>query len=173
VNTTTSTLNNLSFFSRIRRNHGLEHATLHVLSEAHPRQSMAGYSDWRGFWILGEVSLEDVHAAVQTAHERLQNGESNLVLHANCGTNYVVSGTLAGIGAVLALFGVGPRKRDWLERLPLAASLATMALIIAQPLGYLVQARLTTSPDIGDMQVVEILAERRGVLPAYRVLTRG
>ena len=173
MTTTTSTLNNLSFFSRIRRNHGLEHATLHVLSERHPRRSMAGYSDWRGFWILGEISLEDLHSAVETARQRLQNGESDLVIHANCGTNYVVSGTLAGVGALMALFGVGPRKRDWLERLPLAASLATMALIVAQPLGFIVQSRLTTSPEIGDMQVVEIQAGQRGMLPAYRIFTRG
>jgi hypothetical protein len=172
VNTTTSTLNNLSFFSRIRRNHGLEHATLHVLSERLSRRSMAGYSDWRGFWIMGDVSLEDVYAAVKTARERLQQGEKDLVVHPNCGTNYVVSGTLAGIGALMALFGVGSRKRDWLERIPLAASLATVALILAQPLGFLVQSRLTTSPEIGNMQVVEILPERRGPMPAYRVLTR-
>lgn len=172
MNTTTSTLNNLSFFSRIRRNHGLEHATLHVLSERLSRRSMAGYSDWRGFWIMGDVSLEDVYAAVKTARERLQQGEKDLVVHPNCGTNYVVSGTLAGIGALMALFGVGSRKRDWLERIPLAASLATVALILAQPLGFLVQSRLTTSPEIGNMQVVEILPERRGPMPAYRVLTR-
>lgn len=133
---------------------------------------MAGYSDWRGFWIMGDVSLEDVSAAVKDAQERLQKGEKELVLHANCGTNYVVSGTLAGIGALMALSGVGSRKRDWLERVPLAASLATLALIIAQPLGFVVQSRLTTSPEIGDMQVVEILTERRGPMPAYRVLTR-
>ena len=173
MTTTTSTLNNLSFFSRIRRNHGLEHATLHVLAERFPRRSMAGYSDWRGFWILGEIQLEDVYTAVESARERLLNGERELVLHPNCGTNFVVSGALAGTGALVALFGVGPRKRDWLERLPLAATLATLALIIAQPLGFLVQARLTTSPEIGDLQVVEILAGQRGPLPAYRILTRG
>jgi len=63
---------------------------------------------------VGDISLEDLYSAVRPP-DALQNGESELVLHPNCGTNYVVSGTLAGIGAVLALFGVGSRKRDWLE----------------------------------------------------------
>jgi hypothetical protein len=162
-----------SLISRIRRNHGLEHATLHVLSERHPRRSMAGYSDWRGFWILGEVPIDDVQSAIQEAQRRLANGERELAMHPNCGTNFVVSGMLAGLGAFLALFGVGQRKRDWLERLPLAATMATLALILAQPLGFLIQERLTTSPDGGDMQVLEISLSRSSPLPAYRVLTRG
>ena len=170
---TPSTLVDQSFIARIQRNHGLEHATLHVLSERHPRRSLAGYSDLRGFWILGDVSLDDVHAAVETARKRLQAGERHLAVHPNCGTNFVVSGILAGTGATLALSGVGRRGRDCLERMPLVATLATLALILAQPLGFLIQSRLTTSADLGDMRVVEILASRRGPLPAYRVLTRG
>jgi len=173
VSTNTSTLTDNSFFARIQRNHGLEHATLHVLSKRYPRQSMAGYSDWRGFWILGDVPLERVQIAVETARERLRAGERELAVHPNCGTNFVVSGILAGAGATLALFGVGRRARDWLERMPLVATMATLALIMAQPLGLLIQSRLTTSADLGDMQVVEIFASRRGPLPAYRVLTRG
>ncbi len=38
--------------SRIRRNHGLEHATLHVLAERHPGQPVAGHSDQRVFGLL-------------------------------------------------------------------------------------------------------------------------
>lgn len=173
MSTTTSTLVDNSFFARIRRNHGLEHATLHILSKRFPRQSMAGYSDWRGFWIIADVPLEEVQIAVETARKRMRAGERELAVHPNCGTNFVVSGILAGIGATLALFGVGQRKRDWLERMPLVATMATLALIMAQPLGLLIQSRLTTSADLGDMQVVEIFSGRRGPLPAYRVLTRG
>jgi len=173
VTTPTSTFSNTSPILRIRRNHGLEHATLHVLAERHPRRSMAGYSDWRGFWILGEVPIDDVQNAIQEAQRRLANGERELAIHPNCGTNYVVSGMLAGLGAFLALFGVGQRRRDWLERLPLAATLATLALILAQPLGFLIQERLTTSSDGGDMQVIEISLSRSSPLPTYRVLTHG
>ena len=46
--------------SRIRRNHGLEHATIHVLSEANPRRRLIGRSDYGGFWLLGEVSTEEL-----------------------------------------------------------------------------------------------------------------
>ncbi|GAH22409.1 unnamed protein product, partial [marine sediment metagenome] len=108
------------FISRIRRNHGLEHATLHVLSKKYPKQSMAGHSDVGGFWVIGDVSLEDVYEAVEEALTRLRNGEKNLAVHRNCGTNFVTSGVLAGLAAVVAMVGVGRRTRDKLERLPFA-----------------------------------------------------
>ncbi len=158
---------------RIRRNHGVEHATLHILSQRYPRRSMAGYSDWQGFWILGDVSLEDVHAAVIEAVQRLRAGESHLAIHPNCGTSFVTSGMLAGIAAFLALFSAGKRVRDKLERLPLAATLATMAIIISRPLGLFLQQRVTTSADLGDLRVVEITPVPGGPIPAYRILTRG
>ena len=159
--------------SRVRRNHGLEHATLHVLSERNPRVSVAGHSNIRGFWILGEVSSEEVQSAVQEALHRLQNGEHKLAVHPNCGTNIVTSGVFAGVAGALAMLGAGKRLRDKLERIPLAATLATLALILAQPLGLLLQERVTTSGIPGSLKVVEIVPTKRGRLTAHRVVTEG
>jgi uncharacterized protein YqhQ len=159
--------------SRVRRNHGLEHATLHILSQRHPKLPLAGHSDTRGFWVLGEVSTEDVTSAVQEAMQRMQAGEHNLAVHPNCGTNFVTSGVLASLAAFVAMFGAGRRLRDRLERLPLAASLATIALIVSQPLGLRLQERVTTSGELAGLQVVQITPSRRGRMQAHRVLTQG
>jgi hypothetical protein len=159
--------------SRVQRNHGLEHATLHVLSQRHPKRSFAGHSDVRGFWIIGDVPIEDVYEAVEEAIERLRKGERQLAIHRNCGTNYVTSGVLAGLAAGAAMFGVGKRVRDKLERLPLAMFVATLALIFSQPLGLLLQERVTTSPEPGNLQVVEIVTSRRGRMKAHRITTRN
>jgi Domain of unknown function (DUF6391) len=159
--------------SRIRRNHGLEHATLHILSQRHPKLPLAGHSDTRGFWILGDVSTEDVQSAVQEAMQRMQAGEHNLAVHPNCGTNFVTSGILASLAAFVAMFGAGRRFRDRLERLPLAASLATVALIISQPLGLRIQERVTTSGELAGLKVAQITPSRRGRMQAHRVLTQG
>jgi hypothetical protein len=159
--------------SRVQRNHGLEHATLHVLSQRHPKRSLAGHSDVRGFWIIGDVPIEDVYEAVEEAIERLRKGERQLAIHRNCGTNYVTSGVLAGLAAGAAMFGVGKRVRDKLERLPLAMFVATLALIFSQPLGLLLQERVTTSPEPGNLQVVEIVTSRRGRMKAHRITTRN
>lgn len=159
--------------SRIRRNHGLEHAALHILSKKYPRRNMAGHSDVNGFWLIGDLPSEDVRAAIDEALERMRAGEEHLAVHPNCGTNFVTSGTLAGLGAFIALMGAGQRPRDKMERLPLAATLATLALIVAQPLGLFMQKEVTTSGRPKTLEVTEIIPTRRGRLNAHRVLTQG
>jgi hypothetical protein len=158
--------------ARTRRNHGLEHATLHVLAKSHPHIPLAGHSDAGGFWVLGDVSIEDVQIAVDEALSRLRAGEHKLAIHPNCGTNFATAGILAGLSAGAAILG-GRSKRDRIERLPLAALMATMALIVAQPLGTRIQERVTTSGDPGDLRVVEIVANRRGRWKAHRIVTRS
>ena len=159
--------------SRVRRNHGLEHATLHVLSKRFPKVSMAGHSDIRGFWLLGDVSLEAVQESIEEALARMRAGEHDLAIHEHCGTNFVTAGIMAGLAAGGSMFGVGRRFRDKVERLPLAVMMATIALIFSQPLGFLFQERVTTSGQPGSLEVVEITASKRGRINAYRVVTRG
>ncbi|HEX7975489.1 MAG TPA: DUF6391 domain-containing protein [Anaerolineales bacterium] len=159
--------------SRIRRNHGLEHATLHILAGRYPKTSLAGHSDMGGFWILGDVSTEDVRSAVSEGLQRMKDGERNLAVHPNCGTNFVTAGTFAGVAASLAMFGAGRRFRDKVERVPLAASLATMALMLAQPLGLIVQEHVTTSGVPGTLEMVDVIPSNRGRITAHRVVTTG
>jgi hypothetical protein len=159
--------------SRIRRNHGLEHATLHVLARQFPKLSLAGHSDMGGFWVLGEVETEDLRTAIDEGLQRMRDGEEDLAVHPNCGTNFVTAGTFAGVAASLALMGSGRGLRDRLERVPLAASLATVALMLAQPLGLLIQERVTTSGRPDTLRVVRIVPSRRGRIRAHRVVTEG
>jgi hypothetical protein len=159
--------------SRIRRNHGLEHATLHVLSERHPVLPMAGHSDSAGFWILGDLSTEEIVEAVKEALTRLQAGEANLAIHPNCGTNFATAGVLAGAAASLAMFGVGKKLRDNLERVPNAIVLAIIALVLAQPLGLMLQQYVTTSGQPGNMHLTGVQFHNRGKITVHRVLTEG
>lgn len=142
--------------SRIRRNHGLEHATLQVLARRHPGQPMAGHSTFSGFRLMGNLDTAEVKEAVQEALSRLRAGERKLAIHPNCGTNYVAAGTLAGVLSGLSMLNMGPRKRDVVERLFLAASLATMALIMGLPLGLRLQEGVTVSGEPEGLEVVEI-----------------
>src|SRR5687768_3498421 len=73
--------------SRTRRNHGLEHATIHVLSEKHKHFSAQGNSTPQGFFlnIYGDIPEKDVVAAVEEAYTRMKNGEHELAVHPNCG----------------------------------------------------------------------------------------
>jgi hypothetical protein len=158
--------------SRIRRNHGLEHAAIHILSKKHPGVSLVGHSDPGGFWLIGNLKTEQVRDGVQTALDRLRRGERKLAVHPNCGTNFVTSGVFAGLAAAASLIGAR-RATDKFARLPMAVALATLGLIAAQPFGFIVQERITTSGDPGEMEIVEIIPARRGRLNAHRVVTRG
>lgn len=157
---------------RTRRNHGLEHATIHLLSQRFPHTALVGHSDPEGFWLFGEVPREAVEQAVHEALNRLRNGEHHLALHPGCGTNYLTAGALAGLAGVVAMNGAR-RWRDRLERFPFMVLLAVLALLFAQPAGMWLQAHITTSGRPGGLEVVEIIPSRRGKLPAYRVITRG
>jgi len=163
----------LPMISRIRRNHGLEHATLHILSERFPGTPMAGHSTSGGFRIIGAVSGEAVQSAVNDALARMKAGEYGLAVHPNCGTNFATAGVMAGFAGAAAMFGVGRRMRDKLERLPLAASLATLALIFSQPIGLLLQARVTTDGHPGNLEVVSITTTHRKNMNIHHIITRG
>lgn len=168
-----ATLLEIPPLARIRRNHGLEHATLHVLVERQRRRRLAGHSGTTGFWILGEVATDELESAAHEALQRLRSGEASLAVHPNCGTNFATAGLLAGGLAALAMFGSGRRLRDQFDRLPLAITLATLGLVAAQPLGLLLQERVTTSGDPAALEILAVQPHSLGGLPAHRVLTRS
>jgi len=155
----------------IRRNHGLEHATLHVLAERHPDKPMGGLSDVGGFWVVGDFEVEEVTQAALEALKRLQAGEQKLAVHPQCGTNLAVAGTLAGLTAGLAMVGSGRKLRNTLDRLPTAMLLATISLVVAQPLGIRMQEKVTTSADPGNLRVVDVHQIQQGKLITHRVIT--
>lgn len=159
-------------FSRIRRNHGLEHASIHVLSQKNPKRTIAGHSDPSGFWLLGQLTLQEVNEAVREALQRLRAGERSLAIHPNCGTNLVTSSMAAGFAGAFAMGGTRS-SREWMERLPLAILLSMGALLLARPLGTRIQQLITTSGDPGDLEIAEIRQSQRGQMIAHRVTTRG
>ena len=57
---------------RIRRNHGLEHATIHMLSVKYPRTPIAGRADANGFFILGHLPTDAIAASADEAAARLR-----------------------------------------------------------------------------------------------------
>jgi len=150
-----------------RRNHALEHATLHMLARNHPGP-MAGHSNPTGFFIIGDVTLEDLRAAADEAHARLNAGERGLAIHPGCGTNLATSALLAGTLAWVPLKG----RKSTLGRLavlPLALFFAAIGFSLARPLGPALQQRITTEANLGNLRITEIRFLRKGV---HRVITK-
>lgn len=162
-----------SFISRTRRNHGLEHATLNLLAKSHPGQAFAGHSDGSGFWILGEISSEELTQVIGDALARLRMGNSGLAIHKNCGTNLLVSGFAAGLAGAAGLIGAGNKTRDKFERIPLITLFGVAALLISRPLGPLLQREVTTNADPGELRIQTISRHMLNGMPAHRIRTQS
>jgi hypothetical protein len=158
---------NLPLILETRRNHALEHATLHVLARTH-KSSMAGHSNPTGFFLLGDLQLEDIATAATEALRRLKAGESGLAVHEGCGTNMATTALLAGTFAWAPLQGA--RSTRWrLLLMPLALAFAVFGYLLSKPLGPWLQKYITTEADMGGMQITDIRFIRKGV---HRIITK-
>ena len=144
----------LPLIAALRRNHGLEHATIHILSHRYPYLHLVGRSTTDGFFIYGNVPTEAVANAAVEALERLQTGERHLVIHPRCGTNLAVAGLLAGLSSFVVTWG---KPRSFLDRLPRLILATTAAVMLAQPLGPIVQERVTTSTQLDNVRIKEVM----------------
>ncbi len=147
---------NLRIIRRIRRNHGLEHATIHLLSRKIKNLNMAGRSTASGFYLYGNVSTEEVEQAANEALRRMRAGEHGLAIHPNCGTGLVTAGIMTSMATLAGTAGMKRGVVDRLSRLPSVILLSTLALIAAQPLGLALQYYFTTLGDPGDLQIVNV-----------------
>jgi hypothetical protein len=165
----------IPWISRVRRNHALEHATMSLLSKRRKAHGLLAHSAVSGFRIYGDVPTEDVTAAAKEGLQRLRDGEKKMAVHPTCGTNLVVAGVLAGIGAFLALGGLSRnRPKNFFQsliRLPAACTAAMVGIFLARPLGPLFQAHVTTDADVGDMRIVDITQEQRAGILVHHVRT--
>ena len=161
------------FVRRVRRNHGLEHATIHLLSNKIANLSMVGRSDASGFWLYGDVSTEDVEAASSQALERMRGGEHQLAIHPNCGTNLVTVAVLGTAATLIELAGSEREQYGKISRIPLIALGLLIALVFGQPLGLKLQQYVTTLGDPGDLEIVRVRRVNQGSLTVHRVETRS
>jgi hypothetical protein len=158
--------------SRTRRNHALEHATIHVLSEKFKNYSAQGNSTHEGFYlnIYGDVPAEAVREAVDEAHSRMIGGEHQLGVHPNCGTVLLTTATMAAMAAQTT-FGLEQwrQKRPALDlnvianALPSAVLAVALALLVSRPLGMAIQARYTTDGNLGNLRVISV----RQIKPSF------
>ncbi len=157
--------------NRVRRNHALEHATIHVLSSHIKNLSMVGRSTANCFYLYGGVTQEQVEQAVQEALSRLRAGEHELAVHPGCGTNLVTSSGIGGLAAFTVLSMVPRRGRFGFDRLPLAIVAIMAGVLVGQPLGMRLQENVTTNGDPGDLRVLGVHQIGHGKVAGFRVDT--
>ena len=151
----------------LRQNHAIEHATVTLIGQRAPSAQIMARSDLRGFMIYGNVGTALLQAAAEEALARLQAGEAALAVHPNCGTNLVTAGMLSGLAAFVA--GSGRNRSLW-DRVPSAILGATMALIVAVPLGRWAQANITTTAQVRGLHITSVVKVADGPVVRHRVV---
>ena len=153
---------------RIRKNHGLEHATVAVLlAQNHKIRGIAGNALHNGFFILADLDTVDIRNASEEALWRMQNGESDLAVSPFCGTNIVVGAGLTSIAAILSI----KTARNFPHSIPRVLSNSVLALLLAKPLGNWVQAKYSTSWNVEKMQIGEIRQYKIGNFVVHKITT--
>lgn len=150
-----------------RRNHALEHATIHMLARKYADKTLAGHSNPTGFFLFGEMSTEDIRSAIDEAMTRLHAGESELAIHPGCGTNMATSMVLPMTLASVPFQGTRSKRR--LLLIPIALMFAVFGYVLSKPLGPWLQRNVTTEADLGNLEVKEIVPVRKGV---HRIITK-
>lgn len=149
-----------SIVDSTRKNHALEHATMTVLAERYKGVRMMGHSSPAGFVLMADLPTEIVTEAVLEAKRRLENGEPNLAVHPNCGTNMAVS-SLAGSVAAFGVLGLLSRKgkNAWWHYL-VAMAFAVPAFLLAKPLGPKLQKSVTTDFETQDVAIQMVTSQK-------------
>jgi hypothetical protein len=155
-------------FLATRRNHAVEHATLKILARKYDDRNLAGHSNPTGFFLFGDLGMNDIRDSIQEAMTRLRAGESELAIHPGCGTNLATSMILPATFAWMPFQGA--RSFRWrLVLIPVALMFAVFGYLLSKPLGPWMQRHVTTQADLGDLQLVDVTRVRKGV---YRVITK-
>ncbi len=139
---------------RIRRNHGLEHATVHVLQERFSELRISGYSHEGGFVLLGNLPEGAAETAVTDALARLQAGQKQLAIHPQCGTNFAVQSLLYTLVGFFGFAGTHPIRA--LKRFNGVSLVMFLATLAALPIGLAIQAEITTESDMGSLHIAAV-----------------
>lgn len=159
----------LPVIRRTRRNHGLEHATVHILSRKFRGSPLMGRSTDGGFVLFADVPKAEVEAAVREALNRMKRGEHNLAIHPGCGTSRLTTGILTSLVAIGAASGT--TRKDAFNRLPYMMVLMMLTVLISEPLGLALQKYFTTEGDPGDLEVLEITSRASRMPLTFQPIT--
>ena len=150
----------------VRKNHGLEHATVSLLLERGTAAPLGGYSIPGGFVIWAKASPDTVASAAHDALQLLHEGHSDLAVSAYCGTNVVVSALLGGMTAYLAGRGGG--------LIPIVRG-AVLGLLVAKtlgpPIGKFIQRTVTVSAEPAGLSIKSIRVLKQAPLSVVWIST--
>jgi hypothetical protein len=152
----------------VKQNHALEHATIVLLSRKYPEVRFAGISFASGFFVFGDVPTEAILPAANEALTLLRTTHPEMAIHERCGTNLAVSGLLTGLSAMTVA-----RMRRPYSSFNNVILASTAALVLARPLGLVVQRYVTTQTPNASMSIEKVTPMQILGTPAHFVSTNN
>ena len=150
----------------VKQNHALEHATIVLLSKMFPEARLSGISFAAGFFVFGDVPTEAILPTAYEALNLLRTTSPELAVHERCGTNLAVAGMLTGLSAMV----VAKMRRPYSTANNVILA-STAALVLARPLGLIVQRHVTTQTPNQSMRILNVTARNVFGAPAHFVST--
>ena len=150
----------------VKQNHALEHATIVLLSRKYPEVRFSGISFAAGFFVFGDIPTEAILPAAEEALRLLRSSEPELAVHERCGTNLAVAGMLTGLSAM----AVAKVRRPYSTANSVILA-STAALVLARPLGLVVQRYVTTQTPNQSRRILEVKKMNVFGNPAHFVST--
>jgi hypothetical protein len=150
----------------VKQNHALEHATIVLLSKKYPDVRLSGISFAAGFFVFGDLPTEAILPTAQEALKLLRTTQPELAVHERCGTNLAVSGMLTGLSAM----AVAKLRRPYSTANNVILA-STAALVLARPLGLVVQRYVTTQTPNSSMRIIKVTPRTVFGAPAHFVST--
>lgn len=152
----------------VRENHALEHATIVLLNKRFPEARLSGVSFASGFFVFGDLPMEAIRPTAEQALARLRGGEPEMAIHERCGTNVAVAGMLTGLSAMTVA-----KMRKPYNTLNNVILASTVSLVVARPLGLLVQRYVTTRTPGATMRIKGVKRMTFLGSPAHFVTTEN
>jgi hypothetical protein len=141
--------------TRVRRNHALEHATIHFLWAA-GRKRIGGRATADGFRVSGEASPAEIRRAFDQVRDLIRARRRLPHVSRHCGSNRV---TALGVGIlmlfVVVIVSLVLRPALWICALALVGVVLAFVLL-RHAAGNLIQARFFMATDFADASIRSI-----------------
>ena len=138
-----------------RRNHALEHATIHVL-EASGKRRLSGRAARDGFRVCGASSARDIRSAFDQVRRMVRDGEQLPYISRRCGSNVV---SALGLALVLLLVVA---LTSLLVQPPLVVRASALAIVVIvfvamrHGIGNWIQRRFFMATDFEEVSVRDV-----------------
>jgi hypothetical protein len=138
-----------------RRNHALEHATIHFLERGTTRR-LGGGAARNGFRISGRTSPEDIRKAFEQVRRLVRQGDSLPHISRRCGSNVI-----SALGLTLLLL-LSVTVISFLIQPPLAVRASALAFVVVffvsmrHAVGNWIQGRFFMATDFGEVSLRDV-----------------